>query len=393
MVSHAIARTTVWPLVFALAVLSAACRGDSITDRDPDAVFGNATVSVKSFGVDVDPDGYVLDVRGIEQHELPAAGDVDLRVSIGPARLTIRDIASNCHLAGDSVRTITVDQSGIPRETFVVTCGGGSQHVAFTSLRNGNADIFIQEEGSTAELQLTTSLWRDTDPVWSPHGNRLAYATLSTDSATSLIHIVSATGDSLATIGDIGHHTDYPAWSPNDDRIAFASDVSGNYELYVSNVDGSGLVRLTDTPEDELRPAWSPDASQIVYDVNVADTLVKRDLFIMNADGSGVRQLFTDGRYNFHASWSPDGERIAFVSQRDGNEEVYVTTVDGSALVRLTMGGGSDGSPAWSADGKWVIFESQRTGVRNLFRRSLPDGETEMLTNSAFDDFDPAVSR
>src|SRR5690606_34153412 len=112
MVSHAFARTTVRPLVFALAMLAAACKGDSITDRDPDSVFGNAIVSVKSFGVDLDPDGYVLDVRGIEQHELPAAGDVDLRVLIGPARLTIRDIASNCHLAGDSVRTITIDQSG-----------------------------------------------------------------------------------------------------------------------------------------------------------------------------------------------------------------------------------------------------------------------------------------
>lgn len=391
--SHAFARPAVRPLVFALAVLVSACKGESITDRDPDAVFGNATVSVKSFGVDLDPDGYVLDVRGIEQHELPSAGDVELRVSVGPARLTIRDIASNCHLAGDSVRTITVDHSGSPTETFVVTCGGGSQHVAFTSLRNGNADIFIKDEGSTTERQLTTSPWRDTDPVWAPHGNRLAYATLSTDSATSLIHVVSATGDSLATIGAAGHHSDYPAWSPHDDRIAFVSDSSGNYELYVSNVDGSGLVRLTNTPENELRPAWSPDASQIVYDVDVADTLIKRDLFIMNADGSGVRQLLTDGRYNFHASWSPDGEWIAFVSQRDGNEEIYVTTVDGSTVIRLTMGGGSDGSPVWSADGKWVIFESQRTGVRNLFRRSVPGGETEMLTNSAFEDFDPAVSR
>ena len=393
MVSHAFTRTAARWVVLPLALVSAACKGDSITDRDPDSVFGNALVTVRSFGVDLDPDGYVLDVRGVAQHGLPAFGDVDLRVLVGPARLTLRGVASNCHLAGDSVRTITVDRTNTARATFVVTCGGGRQHVAFASFRNGNADIFIQHEGSAAETQITYSPWRDTDPVWSPSGNRLAYATLSLDSATSLIHIVSATGDSLATVGTQGKHTDYPAWAPSQDRIAYASDVTGNYELYVVNVDGTGLVRLTDTPEDELRPAWSPDGSQLIYDVDVADTLIRRDLFIMNADGSGVRQLFTDGRYNFHAAWSPDGERIAFVSQRDGNEEIYVTSLDGSSLIRLTSNGGSDGSPTWTADAKWVVFESTRSGVHNLYRRKLPGGETEMLTNSAFHDVDPAVSR
>jgi TolB protein len=380
-------------LALPLSLLMAGCKGESITDRDPDSVFGNALVTVKSFGVDLDPDGYELDVRGIEQHSLPPSGEVDLRVLVGPARLTLRGIASNCHLAGDSVRTVTVDQGGSARETFVITCGSGSQHLAFASRRSGDADIYVRNEGSGTETQITHSLWRDTDPVWSPSGNRLAYATQSPDSSTALIHIVSATGDSIATVGTAGKHADYPAWAPSQERIAFAWDVTGNYELYVMNVDGTGLVRLTDTPEDELRPAWSPDGTQLVYDVNVADTLVKRDLFIMNADGSNVRQLATDGRYNFHATWSPDGEHIAFVSQRDGNEEIYVTTVDGSSLLRLTAVGGSDGSPTWTADGRWVVFESERTGIFNVFRRRISGGATEQLTNNPFDDFDPALSR
>ena len=91
-----------------LCFLAASCKGESITDRDPDSVFGDALVSTKSFGVNVDPDGYVLDVRGLEEHDLPAVGNLDLRVLIGPARLTLRDIADNCHLSGDSTRMVTV---------------------------------------------------------------------------------------------------------------------------------------------------------------------------------------------------------------------------------------------------------------------------------------------
>lgn len=386
-------RSAPYLTVLVLGFLVASCKGDSITDRDPESVFGNALVSVRSFGVDIDPDGYLLNVRGIEEHDLPTFGDLDLRVLIGPARLTMRGIADNCHLSGDSVRTVTVAPDADVQETFVVTCGTGKQHLAFASFRSGQADLYLRREGDVTEQQLTSSDWRDSDPVWSPNGNRLAYATLSPDSATALIRIISVNGDSLGTIGSVDNHADYPAWAPSEDKIVFAWDKDGNYELYLANPDGSGLVRLTNTPQNELRPAWSPDGSQIVFDRDVDDTTIVRDLFVMNADGSGVRQLSTGGRYNFHASWSPDGKWIAFVSQRDGNEEVYVTSVDGSQLIRLTSAGGGDGSPVWSADGKWVIFESARLGVRNLFRRAFPPGTTEQLTTTAFDDFDPAVSR
>lgn len=398
MMFHAFTRTAVRCFLPTVALVSVACKGDSITDRDPDSVFGNATVSVVSFGVDVDPDGYVLDVRGIEQHDLPTSGEVDLRVVVGPASLTLRGIASNCHVVGDSVRTVDIQPESSVEETFILTCGGGNEHLAFASFRSGNGDIYIRKEGSTTDIQLTSSPWRDTDPVWSPDGNRLAYATLSTDSGTSafetsLIRIVSADGDSLATIGAMGKRTYYPAWAPSQDRIAYASNESGNFELYIANLDGTGAVKLTNTPDDELRPAWSPDGTRLVYDVGVADTTIKRDLFIINADGTGARQLATGGRYNFHASWSPDGQQIAFVSQRDGNEEVYLTKVDGSAILRLTFNGTTDGSPVWSADGKWVIFESDRSGPRAVFRRPLPEGPVEMLTTPGFEDFDPAVSR
>lgn len=377
----------------ALLASGSACKGESITSRDPDAVFGTATVTVNSFGVNLDPDGYLIDVRGLEQHPVPTSGAVELRILTGPARLTLGGVAANCHVAGDLVRMVTVAKGVPASERYVVTCGSGKEHLAFASLRNGNADIFVQQEGSTDVTRITTSDWIDSDPVWSPGGNRIAYATLSPDSATGYIRVVSATGDSLATIGSPNSHAGYPAWSPSLDRLAFVSNVNGNSELYVVNADGSGLVRLTNTPGSELRPAWSPDGTQLVYDMSVDDPTVARDLFIINADGTGARQLVTGGRDNIHASWSPDGGRIAFSSRRNGNGDIYITTLDGGSLLRVTSHGREDGDPVWTADGKALVFTSERTGIRSLYRYVIADNETHMLTDGTYEDYDAALSR
>ena len=377
----------------ALLAAVAACKGESITSRDPDAVFGTATVTINSFGVNLDPDGYLIDVRGLEQHPVPASGAVDLRILAGPARLTLGGVAANCHVAGDVARVVTVAKGVAASERFVVTCGSGKQHVAFSSLRNGNVDIFVQEEGTTEVTRITTSDWVDSDPVWSPSGNRIAYATLSPDSATSYIRVVSVTGDSLATIGSLNSHSGYPAWSPSLDRLAFVSNVSGNSELYVVNADGSGLLQLTNTPGSELRPAWSPDGSQLVYDMNVDDPLVMRDLFIINADGTGARQLATGGNVNIHASWSPDGGRIAFSSRRNGSGDIYITTLDGSSLVRASFHSNEDGDPVWTADGKALIFTSRRSGIRSLYRYVIADDETHEVIGDTQEGYDASVSR
>jgi len=77
--------------------------------------------------------------------------------------------------------------------------------------------------------------------------------------------------------------------------------------------------------------------------------------------GTGITQLTYDVT-DTNPEVSPDGKKVAFMSRRDGNWEVYVMNIDGSEIKRLTDNGDTDGLPIWSPDGQTIAFVSDRKG-------------------------------
>ena len=77
----------------------------------------------------------------------------------------------------------------------------------------------------------------------------------------------------------------------------------------------------------------------------------------MNADGTGLTQLTHNSDNNFAPAWSPDGRRLAFLSSRDGDFEIYVMNADGTNQTQLTHTNYEGaGRPAWSPDGRRLAF-------------------------------------
>jgi Tol biopolymer transport system component len=147
------------------------------------------------------------------------------------------------------------------------------------------------------------------------------------------------------------------------EKIAWMSDRSGNWDIWVMDADGSNPVQLTTDPVEDWFPDWSPGADRILF---ASWRTGNSDIWVMDADGSNQTQLTTNVSGDFNPVWSPDGTRIAFNSRRDGpDSDVWVMDADGSNLVPLTTDPGDDRQPSWSPDGSKIVFSSDRTVPAN----------------------------
>jgi Tol biopolymer transport system component len=91
------------------------------------------------------------------------------------------------------------------------------------------------------------------------------------------------------------------------------------------------------------RSSWSPDGTKLAF---YRGPDGDHDIYVINIDGSGLTKL-TNGGDNLGPSWSPDGDWIAFTSFRDGNNEIYIVHPDGRGETRLTNSPTSDWQPRW----------------------------------------------
>ena len=104
------------------------------------------------------------------------------------------------------------------------------------------------------------------------------------------------------------------------------------------------------------------------------------EIYVMNADGSDQRNVTNNPGLDSHPSWSRDGSRIVFASDRDGNRNIFAMAPDGSNVVRLTDSPGVDHMPALSPDGKQVAFASDRDDRPNLWVMNVDGSEPSNLT-------------
>ncbi len=146
----------------------------------------------------------------------------------------------------------------------------------------------------------------------------------------------------------------HPVLSPDGQRVAFASSRSGSFDLWLVNVNGTGLTRLTDHPADDNWPSWSPDGTRLVFTSNRDDPAGA--LYTVSVADHAVTRLTNGAGPNVEPAWSPDGTRVAF---RHG-DDVLAMPAAGGALTQVTPAGAVASQPAWAPDGTRLAYTSRR---------------------------------
>lgn len=214
-----------------------------------------------------------------------------------------------------------------------------------------NADLFIYDLNSGFRTLLSYKKGVNSGAAFRGKQNSI-YMTHSQGTDSNILEI-SLLGQvvSQVTRGPLGALNVEPAYCEKKGLIAFSSDRSGRPMIYVANSDGSGVRRLTIAGVFNSSPSWSPDCTKIAFAGQDSNNF---DIFVIDVGGQNITRITkafrTNGRpaNNEDPSFSPDGQFIMYTSDRTGVSQIYISTVDGREERRITSDRHNYYKPKWS---------------------------------------------
>jgi TolB protein len=264
-------------------------------------------------------------------------------------------------------------------DEIIFRLGGGipgitESKIYFVSDRSGNKEIWVMDYDGSNQRQLTHQGSVSLSPRVSPDGSRLAFSSLT--KAGWDILMFSLDLNRLVSFPRFGGTNLSPAWSPDGARLALSSSRGGNSQIYLCDVSGANLHRITSNKGPDVGPVWNrKTGAQIAF---VSGDTGLPQVYTIEADGTN-QQRMTDQGYAVSPSWSPNGQFLTLAWIRKygpgepGSSDIYLMDIASKQWVQLTHDGGRNDYPSWAPDGRHIVFQSSRSGKEEIWMM-LADG-------------------
>ena len=271
------------------------------------ATSGSIEIVTVTTGSFLDPNRYGVSVDGAWRTDVGINEAATLTpVTEGAHPVELSDVAGNCAVTGANPTTATVAAGATTTVTFEVVCGAPALgKIAFLSSRGGNPQLEV--------------------------------------------YVMDGAGEVVTQVTHMAAKKEWAKALARWDADPVPGGGVRRRDLWVVNVDGTGLFNLTNSPIDEDIGIWSPDGTEVAYNAWLGG------LWIISASG-GAPRLLVDDRV-LYLDWSPDGSRFVFVGYgtKAGIRGIFVVNRDGTGLLRLTPenieeSGGARLVPGWSQD-------------------------------------------
>jgi Tol biopolymer transport system component/DNA-binding winged helix-turn-helix (wHTH) protein len=343
---------------------------------------------------------FVADADGAREVTLPfVPGNLDwspdgsafvyqLRTSPQTSAIALYVLAT-----GESVN-LTKDFAAAADPSF----SSDGKRIAFTSWRDGNAEIYVMQADGSDVRRVTAHPAFDNYPVFSPDGTKIAFQSNREDERVEvyLQNLNDQTPPKRLTRSVSLTGIAPKCWSPDGTRLLVYTNRSGRHQIAVLNVDPySPRLVLRDDDVDLSYPRTSTDGKRLLHEARLADGSV--ELRLTDLDTKRTERLYkTDRDYplGFHLepAWAADNALIAFSARINGNSEIFSVKPDRTGLRNLSQHPARDTSPTFSADGREIAFARDSYGRSLLYRMDTSGNGQRRLTAAPGYELAPALS-
>ena len=235
-----------------------------------------------------------------------------------------------------------------------------------------HSHLFAYQSSNSPFTRLTSGPWDDITPDLSPDGRWLAFS--SNRSGSWDLYLLDLHSGELTRLTDTSQYEAYPSWSPDGNLIAYES-YDLDYEVIIRSVfDDMTLINLSEHPAADYQPTWSPQGRQLVF---ISNRSGESEVWLADFDKYG-EERFTNlslnpGMEESHPIWSPDGTSLAWAAGNNRSHSVYIwNPTQGSRYI------GSGDWPIWSPDSSILLTTLDDANQTLMTAYQSTDGRLEL---------------